>query len=289
MSWVVYIFGSGLAFYLGVALLLVAQAVSLGRWRVCRPIATAIALVGAFVVAASGTPLPIGLYLLGAALVLAWLIALQRRADIWAGRRKTLSALAIAVLIGSAAWESQYRQLPTLDTATSRRLYLFGDSLAAGASTSDTNTWPQLLAHDYQLELHNFSRPGATTAMALREAQRAAIADGLVLVEIGGNDILGSTASADYEHALDALLRQLCLPGRQVVMFELPTPPLYNRFGQIQRRLAAQHGVHLIPKRVLMQVIARQGATSDSLHLNAKGHQQMAAAVWSVIGSAYDR
>jgi acyl-CoA thioesterase I len=71
-------------------------------------------------------------------------------------------------------------------------------------------------------------------------------------------------------------------------MFDLPLPPLYNEFGRIQRRLAAQYGVLLIPKRVLVDVIARDGATLDSIHLTERGHQRMAEVVWRVIEPAYE-
>ena len=79
----------------------------------------------------------------------------------------------------------------------------------------------------------------------------------------------------------------VCQPDVQVVMFELPLPPLYNDFGIVQRRLAAQYRVALIPKRVLAGVIAGSGSTIDSLHLSAEGHRAMADAVWSAIGTAY--
>ena len=60
------------------------------------------------------------------------------------------------------------------------------------------------------------------------------------------------------------------------MIFELPLPPLYNEFGRIQRGLAAQYAVLLIPERVLVDAIARDGAILDSIHLTERGHQRMA-------------
>lgn len=66
-------------------------------------------------------------------------------------------------------------------------------------------------------------------------------------------------------------------------MFELPLPPLYERFGRIQRDVAARHGVALIPKRVLLSVIEDSEATIDTIHLTQDRHDRMAAVVRSML------
>ena len=68
---------------------------------------------------------------------------------------------------------------------------------------------------------------------------------------------------------------------------ELPLPPFCNDYGRIQRHLAAQHGVLLIPKRVFAAVLAGDAATLDSVHLDRAGHERMAEVVWSLIRPAY--
>jgi acyl-CoA thioesterase I len=62
-------------------------------------------------------------------------------------------------------------------------------------------------------------------------------------------------------------------------MIELPLPPLYNRYGIVQRALAKSHGVTLIPKRILAKVITTPGATVDGLHLSNTGHTLLARAL----------
>ncbi|HEX5106265.1 MAG TPA: hypothetical protein VFV87_20740, partial [Pirellulaceae bacterium] len=90
-----------------------------------------------------------------------------------------------------------------------------------------------------------------------------------------------------FERDLDRLLERVAVPGRTIVMFELPLPPLANEYGRIQRRLAAKYGVRLIPKRVFISILAADGTTLDSIHLSDAGHQRMADAVWSIIEPAY--
>lgn len=108
-----------------------------------------------------------------------------------------------------------------------------------------------------------------------------------MIVEIGGNDILGSTTSAEFAHDLHTLLSEVSQDSRQIVMFELPLPPFFHEYGRIQRTLSTKYNVKLVPKRVFLSVIAGGDATLDSIHLSQAGHQKMANSVWQVLKSAY--
>ena len=59
-----------------------------------------------------------------------------------------------------------------------------------------------------------------------------------MLIELGGNDLLGRTDPARFGQNLDALVRLVQGTGRAVVMFELPLPPFTNAYGIEQRRVA---------------------------------------------------
>ncbi len=74
-----------------------------------------------------------------------------------------------------------------------------------------------------------------------------------------------------------------------VVFLELPLPPTYNQFGMIQRRLAARHKAWLVPKRVLMGILASGGATLDSIHLSEAGHSRMARTIGNILGPTFAR
>jgi len=106
--------------------------------------------------------------------------------------------------------------------------------------------------------------------------------DRLLLVEIGGNDLITGVPTREFRNFLDALLRRVCMPQRTVVMFELPLLPWRIGDGQAQRELATKYGVVLIPKRFFMYVISGPKATSDGLHLLPEGEQRMALLVLRV-------
>jgi lysophospholipase L1-like esterase len=107
-------------------------------------------------------------------------------------------------------------------------------------------------------------------------AEKITPEDHIVLIEIGGNDLLAGTPSSEFRRALDALLSKVSAPGRTLLMFELPLLPNKIAYGQIQRRLATKYRVLLIPKRFLVDVIGGANATSDGLHLSEAGARRMA-------------
>jgi lysophospholipase L1-like esterase len=104
----------------------------------------------------------------------------------------------------------------------------------------------------------------------------------LLIIELGGNDLLGGSNADEFRRDLTALLASVSQPGRIVAMFELPLLPLQNAFGEAQRDVSSRLGVRLIPRRVLAGAVALSGHTTDGLHLSAAGHRWLAnrVAAW---------
>jgi hypothetical protein len=106
---VIYFFGSGLAFFIGAGLVLVAVvAKTLCRVPVLSRKTTLTGLVGLILVGVSAAPLPYWFYALLAAATLGWLITESR---LQRGSKCPLAALRIAVCLlwlAAIAWEGQY-------------------------------------------------------------------------------------------------------------------------------------------------------------------------------------
>lgn len=130
---------------------------------------------------------------------------------------------------------------------------------------------------------------GDTAASALKRVRTQGVNSSVVVVEIGGNDLLGSTSSTQFAQDLDTLLDYITRSGRQIIMFELPLPPFCHEYGRIQRTLARKYNVKLVPKRVFLSIIAGTDATLDSIHLSPAGHQQMADCVWRIVQAAFQQ
>jgi acyl-CoA thioesterase-1 len=288
MNWVIFLFGSGYAFFVGIGLILtgvVGFTPCKRRWL--RPLSSVASVLGCIFVTISATPLSYWVYAGIGLITVLWLVA-ERWEFGWLRVRRKLLRVVVAIgWLSLAAFEVPYLITPTLSPGGHPALFIIGDSVAAGVDDRDTARWPALLRSSRQIEVTDLSRVGATAASAFRQAEKLPADGGMVLIEIGGNDLFGSTSAEHFERDLDHLLARVCTPGRVVLMLELPLPPFCNQYGMVQRRLAAQFGVRLIPKRIFMDVLTGSETTLDSVHLSPKGHQRMAEVIWEVVGPAY--
>lgn len=184
------------------------------------------------------------------------------------------------------AFEIPYRMTPVPEPSP-RRLQIIADSVTAGLNDGE-DTWPKRLARRTQLEIIDASQPGATLKSGLTQLMRlqaSRIKPDLLLLEIGGNDLLEGLPFAEFEKNLDDLLSAAAKSGSRVWMIELPIPPLAYRYCEAQRRLAFRHQVALVPRRFLLRVLTTAGATVDGIHLSPAGHQQLAEILQTILGT----
>ena len=283
MNWFVFHTVSGHAFFTGNVLLIVAALASTGSRPAFRRVTVLAFLVGVIAVVVSSTAIPYWFYAVATVVTLAWFASRFKKT--W--RRWTPYATA-AVWLMTALLEIPYHITPSLSQTGQRSMTIIVDSVTAGVGDETIETWPAILAREHQLEVQDISQVGETAGSALKRARSHQITAPVVIVEIGGNDLLGSTTSAQFARDLDALLAYLSGTDRQIVMFELPLPPFCHEYGRVQRAVAAKHNVMLIPKRVFLSVIAGSDSTLDTIHLSQSGHHFMADCVWRVVKSAFN-
>ena len=201
-----------------------------------------------------------------------WFIVWNRAAEtgIWLRMRTLAMVLMLFLLITLPAVEWSHRATPVIEGEASDHLVVLGDSISAGLG-SRVKPWPTVMQQITNLNVRNISRAGATISDGMAMTESVSADDHLVLVELGGNDLLAGEPSDEFARGLEAVLAKLAVRGRTVVMFELPLLPGSIAYGRIQRRLAAKYGIWLIPKRFLTRIIAGPDATSDGLHLTDIG------------------
>ncbi|HUS39386.1 MAG TPA: GDSL-type esterase/lipase family protein [Pirellulales bacterium] len=284
MNWLVYHIVSGHAFFTGVTLLIIAAVSSTRSHPIVRRVTVLTFLVGVIAVVVSSTAIPYWYYGIAVVATLAWIASRYRKR--W--RRWAPYAVSSVWLI-AAFIELPYHFTHALRPTPTRTITIIGDSVTAGVGGDETaETWPSILAREHSLQVQDISHMGATAASALKRAKSHSIKSYLVVIEIGGNDLLGSTTSSQFARDLDALLAHLAAEDRQLIMFELPLPPFYHEYGRVQRSVAAKHNVALVPKRVFLSVIAGSDSTFDTIHLSQSGHQFMADCVWRLVKSAFE-
>ena len=272
-------FAGGGAFFAGAALI-VAAAVPKGlSSRKAARIASRMGmLVGVILVALSGTPLPWWAYVVWGVPVGLFLI----EPDV-AGKRS---------LTGQSAWRwlrsPRSRGSSPINSRRAcplpgARVVVLGDSISAGVN-GDIATWPQVLRKHAGCEVVDLSEAGLTMSRAVPKLEKLAPGgQTVILLEIGGNDMLERMSSHEFARHLAELLSLASAPGRTVILMELPLPPFFNNYGRVQRTLAARYGAALVPRRRFAAILAHSGGTLDGLHLSAKGHELMAEMVGEVV------
>jgi lysophospholipase L1-like esterase len=199
-----------------------------------------------------------------------------------AGRRRlrlAASMLLIALGVLLPVLEVPWRICPSFTGTPGDHLVVIGDSISAGIFRDQP--WPDILQSHSGVGVRNLSRAGDETSDALDQCRKLTPADTLVLIEIGGNDLLGGVSAAEFATRLDKLLTACVSPKRTLIMFELPLLPHRIGYGRAQRRLAAEYHVQLIPKRYF--VAAFRAGTSDGLHLSPAGARRMAELVEALL------
>lgn len=166
----------------------------------------------------------------------------------------------------------------------SRPVVVIADSMTAGLGEGEATTWPKLLQQRYSGTVLDISHVGETSGSAVKRATAAGLPpNSIVIIEVGGNDILGGTECDRFAADLDQLLEFASREERDVFMFELPLPPFCHEWGRVQRQLCSKHNVRLIPKHVLASVVGEKSSTLDSIHLSQEGHDRMLKIVCHIL------
>lgn len=289
MGSIVLWLADGTAFFTGLVLVVVGLPflVVWQRLRLLRVVPAAGIAIGAAIAVLSSAPQPLWLLVAwGASSAAAFCIVFVpiRSRSLRLSRRM---AVAFAVILTAALGlaEMRYRLDPAIPAPPGRTVHAIGDSVSAGIRDGE-RPWPAILEDLTGLAVVNLARPGATAESALNQAAAIPDGPGLVMVEIGGNDLLGGASAAAFRRHLDALLGEIRRKGASIVLFELPLPPFQDDFGRVQRSLAREYGAVLVPKKVLASVFRLEGGTLDGIHLSPRGHEALARAVADRIASS---
>ena len=205
MNPIILCFADGTSFFVGLAMTLVADVLLL-RFRAgpMRAVLTVLALAGVIFVVISATPLPAWAYAI-------WLIATT--AALAAGNlrrcprnaRFILAGLAVAATAAFALAEFPHRRLPHIDVPRGTTIYVIGDSISAGAGAKE-KYWPAVLAEMTSFPVVNLAQDGAKVQSALKQVDGIAEPHAVVILEIGGNDLLGNTDATAFREQLDLLV-----------------------------------------------------------------------------------
>jgi len=177
---------------------------------------------------------------------------------------------------------------PTADFPT---IVAFGDSLTAGYGLAANETYPSRLQErlndeGYEYKVINVGVTGDTTSSGLQRLDWAL--DGnvkVVIVELGGNDILHRHPMGETKEQLGQIIRRIQTRKAEVLLAGLYAPdsdePSYrNQVRDAYRDLAREYKVVFIP--FLLEHVAGVKSLNldDGIHPNAAGTKIMADTVY---------
>jgi acyl-CoA thioesterase I len=163
----------------------------------------------------------------------------------------------------------------------------FGDSLTAGTGAEADESYPARLETILGCRVVNEGVPGDTVSGGTRRLP-AALAQHrpqLVVLCLGGNDLLRAAEEDVVEEELAAMVRRCKAAGADVVLFAVPTPGIVLRPAKLYRRVARAEGVPL-EEDAITEILSNHSLRADPIHPNAAGYAILAERIAAVIRGA---
>ena len=210
---------------------------------------------------------------------------------------RSLSIAALSLALAACGSEADVAEAPTDAQPTEaaaaqtpvagpeRRILAFGDSLFAGYGLEQGQGYPERLEAALRkagvnAHITNAGISGDTTAAGRQRLaftlDAQAVKPDLVILELGGNDMLRGISPADTRANFDAMLAELQKREIPVLLMGMRAPPNYGpeyqqQFDGIYADMAAKYGVKLVP--FWLEAIYRDPSLfqADRVHPTAPG------------------
>ena len=201
--------------------------------------------------------------------------------------RQFVLLLAAIVLVAACSHKAKEQALP----AGSQVLAL-GDSLTQGAGVTPEQAWPNLLAQKTGWVVVNGGVNGDTSVQALRRLPGLLDEHNpvLVLVTLGGNDMLRRLPEQQTVANLERILALIKAHGAKAVLLATPDPsPMRAAFRDLAapdfyRKIAEAQHVPLI-EDAIADVLSDPELKGDAVHPNAAGHARLADKIYKELQS----
>ncbi|HSC94077.1 MAG TPA: arylesterase [Burkholderiales bacterium] len=163
----------------------------------------------------------------------------------------------------------------------------FGDSLTFGTGAAESESYPEVLAQLINRKVVRSGVPGEVTAQGLARLPQVIEEHhpALVIVCLGGNDMLRRVDEAQIRSNLRRIITTLKGRGISVVLVGVPKPALLTSAAAFYGELAKEFQIPYEGK-VLNDVMHQLELKADPIHPNAKGYRRMAEAIAQLLKQA---
>jgi lysophospholipase L1-like esterase len=163
----------------------------------------------------------------------------------------------------------------------------FGDSLTHGTGAKAEESYPAVLSQLVGRTVVRAGIPGEQSAGGLERLP--GVLDEhrprLVIVCLGGNDMLRKQPQAAIESNLRAMLKEIRSRGIDAVLVGVPAPGLITSAPDFYAKLAQEFSIPYEGK-VVTSVLYKPELKSDPIHPNADGYRRIAEALAKLLRDA---
>ena len=179
------------------------------------------------------------------------------------------------------------RPPPLPGLGSSEVVLAFGDSLTYGTGAATPESYPVVLSAIIGRPVISAGVPGDTTAAGLERlpAVLDEIQPKLMLLCMGGNDMLRKLDSASTEANLRAMVQLAKSRGIGVVLIGVPAPEIFGGPPAYYARIAQEFALPL-ENEALKDILFDRSLKADPIHPNAAGYRRFAEAVAALLRKA---
>lgn len=171
--------------------------------------------------------------------------------------------------------------------ATTDVVLAFGDSLTYGTGAKAEDSYPVVLGQLIGRTVVRSGVPGEQTAGGLERLPEVLDEHKpkLVIVCLGGNDMLRKGTPENIEANLRRILAEIKSRGLDAMLIGVPTPTLITRPPDFYFRLAKEFAIPY-EGEIITSVLYKSELKSDPIHPNAAGYRKVAEAVAKLMRDA---